>query len=164
MSSIGGRGASPGLGAYQSAKWAVGGFSEILAKEVGPLGIRVTVVEPGGMRTDWAGSSMRIGEVRSDYQETVGARSTRLRENADAMRGDPAKVAQAILRIASEKEPPVRLLLGSDAVFLAGANAAARAEEDAKWKALSLSTDFDGLGDFADTAIARMLTPKKSAW
>jgi len=164
VSSIGGRGASPGLGAYQSAKWAVGGFSEILAKEVGPLGIRVTVVEPGGMRTDWAGSSMRIDEIRSDYQATVGARSSRLRENADAMRGDPAKVAQAILRIASEKEPPVRLLLGSDAVFLAGANAVARAEEDAKWKALSLSTDVDGLGDFADTPIGRMLTPKKTAW
>ena len=164
VSSIGGRGASPGLGAYQSAKWAVGGFSEILAKEVGPLGIRVTVVEPGGMRTDWAGSSMRIDEIRSDYQATVGARSSHLRENADAMRGDPAKVAQAILRIASEKEPPVRLLLGSDAVFLAGANAVARAEEDAKWKALSLSTDVDGLGDFADTPIGRMLTPKKTAW
>jgi len=164
VSSIGGRGASPGLGAYQSAKWAVGGFSEILAKEVGPLGIRVTVVEPGGMRTDWAGSSMRIDEIRSDYQATVGARSSRLRENADAMRGDPAKVAQAILRTASEKEPPVRLLLGSDAVFLAGANAVARAEEDAKWKALSLSTDVDGLGDFADTPIGRMLTPKKTAW
>jgi len=164
VSSIGGRGASPGLGAYQSAKWAVGGFSEILAKEVGPLGIRVTVVEPGGMRTDWAGSSMRIDEIRSDYQATVGARSSHLRENADAMRGDPAKVAQAILRIASENEPPVRLLLGSDAVFLAGANAVARAEEDAKWKALSLSTDVDGLGDFADTPIGRMLTPKKTAW
>ena len=163
VSSIGGRGASPGLSAYQSAKWAVGGFSEILAKEVGPLGIRVTVVEPGGMRTDWAGSSMRIDEIRSDYQATVGARSSRLRDNADAMRGDPAKVARAILRIASEKEPPVRLLLGSDAVFLAGANAAARAEEDAKWKALSLSTDVDGLGDFADTPIGRMLTPKKTA-
>ena len=163
VSSIGGRGASPGLSAYQSAKWAVGGFSEILAKEVGPLGIRVTVVEPGGMRTDWAGSSMRIDEIRSDYQATVGARSSRLRDNADAMRGDPAKVARAIHRIASEKEPPVRLLLGSDAVFLAGANAAARAEEDAKWKALSMSTDFDGLGDFAETPIARMLTPKKSA-
>lgn len=59
------------------------------------------------------------------------------------MRGDPAKVAQAILKVASEKEPPLRLLLGSDAVFLAGLAAAARAEEDAKWKTLSVSTDFD---------------------
>ena len=72
---------------------------------------------------------MRIEELRSEYQPTVGARSKHFRENADAMRGDPVKVAQAILRVVSEKEPPVRLLLGSDAVFLAGVNAAARAEE-----------------------------------
>src|SRR5713101_7605037 len=152
VSSIGGRGASPGLGAYQSAKWAVGGFSEVLSKEVGPLGIRVTVVEPGGMRTDWAGSSMRIEEIRSEYQPTVGARSKHFR----------AKVDQAILRVTSEEEPPVRLLLGSDAVFLAGVNAAARAEEDARWKALSLSTDFDGLGDFSETPVARSLIPKRT--
>jgi NAD(P)-dependent dehydrogenase (short-subunit alcohol dehydrogenase family) len=158
ISSIGGRQASPGLSAYQSAKWAVGGFSEVLAKEVAPLGIRVTVVEPGGMRTDWAGSSMRVDGIQPDYQQTVGARSDLLRANRDATRGDPAKVAQAILRIASEKDPPLRLLIGSDAVFLAGRSAAARAEEDAKWKALSVSTDYDGLTDFADTPIAKMIT------
>ena len=162
ISSIGGRIGSPGLGAYQSAKWAVGGFSEVLSKEVAPLGIRVTVAEPGGMRTDWAGSSMRIDEVRNDYQATVGARSKYFRENADIMRGDPAKVAQAILRVASEKEPPLRLLLGSDAVFLAGVNAAARAEEDAKWRSLGVSTDFDGLTDFSETPVARMLIPNRT--
>jgi len=64
ISSVGGRGAKPGLSAYRSAKWAVGGFSEVLAKEVGPLGIKVTVVEPGGIRTDFSGSSMRVGAVR----------------------------------------------------------------------------------------------------
>ena len=68
VSSIGGRSGSPGLAAYQSAKWAVGGFSEVLATEVRPLGIRVTIVEPGGMRTDWAGSSMRVLESRPEYQ------------------------------------------------------------------------------------------------
>jgi NAD(P)-dependent dehydrogenase (short-subunit alcohol dehydrogenase family) len=157
ISSAGGRLASPGLGAYQSAKWAVGGFSEILAKEVGPLGIRVTVVEPGGMRTDWAGSSMRIDPIRSGYQQTVGARAGHFRDNPDIMRGDPAKVAQAVLRIASEKQPPVRLLLGSDATFLTGLSVAARVEEDAKWKALSVSTDFDGLEDFAETPVGKLL-------
>jgi NAD(P)-dependent dehydrogenase (short-subunit alcohol dehydrogenase family) len=60
ISSIGGRVGSPGLAAYQSAKWAVEGFSEVLSKEVAPLGIKVTIVEPGGFRTDWAGSSMTI--------------------------------------------------------------------------------------------------------
>ncbi|HEY2754879.1 MAG TPA: SDR family NAD(P)-dependent oxidoreductase [Pseudolabrys sp.] len=156
ISSIGGRGATPGLAAYQTAKWAVGGFSQVLAKEVAPLGIKVTVVEPGGMRTDWAGSSMRIDAIRSEYQPTVGV-LTRMRANGDVMRGDPKKVAQAIIKIASETQAPLRLLIGSDAVFLASQFAAARAQEDAKWKALSLSTDFDGLGDFADTPIAKQL-------
>ena len=159
ISSIGGRLAGVGLSAYQSAKWAVSGFSEALSKEAGPLGIRVTVVEPGGMRTEWSGSSMRIDEIREDYKATVGSRVQALRDNADVLRGDPAKVARAVLRIASEKEPPLRLLIGSDAVFLAGVAASARTAEDAKWKPLSLSTDFDGLGDFADTPIARMLVP-----
>ena len=73
VSSIGGRLATPGLSAYQAAKWAVGGFSEVLAREVGPLGIKVTVLEPGGMQTDWAGSSMRVPPISEPYQPTVGA-------------------------------------------------------------------------------------------
>ncbi len=161
ISSIGGRGATPGLSAYQSAKWAVGGFSEVLAKEVGPLGIKVTVLEPGGMRTDWAGSSMRVGAVQPDYQKAVGAMIQAHSANADIMRGDPAKVAQAILRLASEKRPPLRLLLGSDALFLASLFSAQRANEDAKWKDLSVSTDFDGLVDFSETPIAKMLSEKR---
>jgi NAD(P)-dependent dehydrogenase (short-subunit alcohol dehydrogenase family) len=160
ISSLGGRLATPGLSAYQSAKWAVGGFSEVLAKEVGPLGIKVTVVEPGGMRTDWAGSSMRVGAVEPDYQKTVGAMIETRTANADIMRGDPARVAQAILRIASEKRPPLRLLLGSDAVFLASVFSAKRAKEDAEWKELSRATDFDGLADFSETPIAKMLADK----
>jgi NAD(P)-dependent dehydrogenase (short-subunit alcohol dehydrogenase family) len=157
VSSIGGRGASPGLGAYQSAKWAVGGFSEVLAKEVRPLGIRVTVVEPGGMRTDWAGPSMRVDDVRPEYQETVGAFTRNVRGHAQAMRGDPAKVARAILTVAAAPEPPVRLLIGTDAVFLAGLFAQQRADEDARWKALGSSTDADGLGDFADSPLAKSM-------
>ena len=73
VSSIGGRLATPGLSAYQAAKWAVGGFSEVLAKEVGPFGIKVTALEPGGMQTDWAGSSMRVPPISEPYQPTVGA-------------------------------------------------------------------------------------------
>jgi NAD(P)-dependent dehydrogenase (short-subunit alcohol dehydrogenase family) len=72
VSSIGGRLATAGLSAYQAAKWAVGGFSEVLAREVGPLGIKVTVLEPGGMQTDWAGSSMRVPPISEPYQPTVG--------------------------------------------------------------------------------------------
>ena len=162
ISSIGGRRASVGISAYQSAKFAVEGFSEALSNEVGPLGIRVTIVEPGGFRTDWAGSSMRIDQIREEYQATVGSFAQAFRKNADAARGDPAKAAQAVLRIASEKQPPLRLLLGTDAVFLAGVVASTRMAEDAKWKALSVSTDFDGLVDFAETAIAKRLVGKRS--
>ena len=117
VSSIGGRSGSPGLAAYQSAKWAVGGFSEVLATEVRPLGIRVTIVEPGGMRTDWAGTSMRVLESRPEYQGVL-APFSHMRGDA-IMRGDPAKIAKAILRISEEKNPPLHLLLGSDAFFLA---------------------------------------------
>lgn len=162
ISSIGGRGASPGLGAYQSAKWAVGGFSEVLAKEVAPLGIRVTVVEPGGMRTDWAGSSMRTDDIQSDYQATVGMMVELRRSGTSVMRGDPARCARAIVQVAEEKQPPLRLLLGTDAVFLAGVYAAARAEEDAKWKALGESTDSEGSIPFSETPAARYALSKRS--
>ena len=143
ISSIGGRRASPGLGAYQAAKWAVGGFSEVLAREVAPLGIRVTCVEPGGMRTDMFGLSMLSEPIAPDYRDTVEANVRATFGNPERARSNPAKVARAILELASEPKPPVRLLVGSDAVAGAAAAAAARAEEDARWRALSTSTDFD---------------------
>ncbi|MFZ0870895.1 MAG: oxidoreductase [Rhodanobacter sp.] len=143
FSSIGGRTGAPGLAAYQSAKWAVEGFSEVLAKEVRPLGIHVTLVEPGGFRTDWAGSSMTIKEPGADYAATVGALLDYRRSHNGQQPGDPAKAAQVLLTIASEAEPPLRLLLGTDAVFMAGQQLERMAAEDSKWRTLSLSTDFD---------------------
>jgi NAD(P)-dependent dehydrogenase (short-subunit alcohol dehydrogenase family) len=163
VSSIGGRGATQGIAAYQSAKWAVGGFSEVLAKEVGPLGIRVTVLEPGGMRTDWAGSSMRIDDIQPDYQATVGAFAAAMRGKPDAAQGDPAKVARVVVAVADEPTPPLRLLLGSDAVFMADVTAKARADEDAAWKRVSLSADADGVPNFAETPIAQYLLAQQPA-
>jgi NAD(P)-dependent dehydrogenase (short-subunit alcohol dehydrogenase family) len=156
ISSIGGRLGSAGLAAYQSSKWAVEGFSEVLLAEVGPLGIRVTLVEPGGFRTDWAGSSMRVDPFHDAYKPTVGALAA-YRSHAEPPRGDPAKGAQAILQIASLEEPPLRLLLGTDAVFLAKAMATRRDAEDERWRHLSMSTDHDGMTDFAETPVAKML-------
>ena len=161
VSSIGGRIGTPGLGSYQSAKWAVEGFSEVLAKEVTPLGIRVTLIEPGGFRTDWGGSSMRLGEPSDPYKSTVGAMNSGVRGSAEASRGDPARAALAIVKIASVEDPPMRLLLGTDAVFLAGAVGAMRAEEDAKWKSLSSTTDFPGMPDFATSPYAKMFTGRR---
>jgi NAD(P)-dependent dehydrogenase (short-subunit alcohol dehydrogenase family) len=144
ISSVGGRMASPGLSAYQSAKWAVGGFSEVLAAETAPLGIKVTVLEPGGMRTDWAGSSMTIPPISEPYDQTVGANARRMEGFAEVSASDPAKVAQVVLTVADLDEPPVRLLIGSDAYTYGRAAWQARVDEDAKWERLSTSTDHDG--------------------
>ncbi len=149
ISSVGGRVTSPGLGAYQTAKWAVEGFSGVLAKEVAPLGIKVTVVEPGGFRTDWAGSSMTVHAINPAYEPSVGE-FMRYREGAVAL-GDPAKAAQAILQVAAATEPPLQLLLGSDAYAIARATDEARIASDEAWKELTLSTDHDG-GDPATTS------------
>jgi NAD(P)-dependent dehydrogenase (short-subunit alcohol dehydrogenase family) len=144
VSSIGGRLATAGLSAYQAAKWAVGGFSEVLAQEVGPLGIKVTVLEPGGMQTDWAGSSMRVPPISEPYQPTVGAMARMHHEHGSAgALGDPAKVAQVVLTVAGMAEPPLRLILGSEAYAYAMAAARARAESDAAWHDLTISTDRD---------------------
>jgi NAD(P)-dependent dehydrogenase (short-subunit alcohol dehydrogenase family) len=144
VSSIGGRLATPGLSAYQAAKWAVGGFSEVLAREVEPLGIRVTVLEPGGMQTDWAGSSMQVPPVSEPYRATVGVMA-RLHHEGDSppALGDPAKVAQVVLEIAGLDKPPLRLILGSEAYAYATAAARARAQADEAWHDLSVSTGRD---------------------
>ena len=148
VSSIGGRLATPGLAAYQTAKWAVGGFSEVLARETAPLGIKVTVLEPGGMQTDWAGASMRVTPVSEPYQPTVGAMA-RVHEDigSGSALGDPAKVAQVVLQVAAMDEPPLRLILGSEAYAYATAAAQARAASDAAWHDLSVSTDRDNASE-----------------
>jgi NAD(P)-dependent dehydrogenase (short-subunit alcohol dehydrogenase family) len=143
FSSIGGRvGGTPGLGAYQTAKWGVEGFSEVLANEVKPFGIKVTIVEPGGFRTDWAGSSMHILPVREDYDQTVGAMNRYRQSTAPSWPGDPARAARIIVDIARLDDPPLRLLLGAGAVESAEKASRARAEEAEKWADVSRSADF----------------------
>ena len=143
VSSLGGRIGTVGLAAYQSAKWAVGGFSTVLAQEVAPFGIKVTVLEPGAMRTDWAGSSMTIPPVSAPYEQTVGAFAALLRAprpaHAPEDSADPAKVARTVVELAGRDDVPVRLLLGRDAVQYARAAEKALAESDAKWLQVSES-------------------------
>ncbi|KJZ73982.1 hypothetical protein HIM_06650 [Hirsutella minnesotensis 3608] len=133
VSSVGGRVGSPGLGAYQSAKWAVGGFSTVLAHEVAPLGIKVTVLEPGGIKTDWAGSSMGHGPVSEPYEQTVGATS-RMREQVSANWSSPDDIARAIVHVANVDDPPLRLLLGPDTIQHARMAADQLAASDLKWE------------------------------
>jgi len=121
----------------------VEGFSEVLAKEVGPLGIKVTIIEPGGFRTDFAGSSTNINAGRPEYDSTVGAAARFQRSFNGVQPGNPKKAAAVILQIASLPEPPLRLLLGSDAVKAAEQNELATIEASNKWRDLSISTDFE---------------------
>jgi NAD(P)-dependent dehydrogenase (short-subunit alcohol dehydrogenase family) len=142
VSSIGGRTGSAGLGPYQTAKWAVEGFSEVLLREVAPLGIKVTLIEPGSFRTDWGGSSMSVTEPGEDYRNTLEGHLEYHRQ-AGKEPGDPAKAAQAIITIVNEANPPLRLLLGKDAVQIARSVDQAKLAETDRWEKLSFSTNFD---------------------
>jgi NAD(P)-dependent dehydrogenase (short-subunit alcohol dehydrogenase family) len=143
ISTAGGRNAYPGQSAYHASKFAVEGFSESLAKEIAPLGLKVTIVEPGGFRTDWAGSSMHLYPAHEDYAESVGAMMALVHDSGHNPIGDPAKAARVILEVARLDEPPLRLPLGSDASALIRAGDAARIAEIDRWRDLSLSTDAD---------------------
>ena len=143
LSSVGGRVGAMGRAPYSAAKWGIEGFSEVLAKEMGPLGVKVTIIEPGGFRTDFAGSSTTIAEGRPEYDSTVGAAARFQRQYDGTQPGDPAKGAAVIVQVASLEEPPFRLLLGSDAVRIVEQADLARLEADRKWRHLSVSTDFD---------------------
>jgi NAD(P)-dependent dehydrogenase (short-subunit alcohol dehydrogenase family) len=142
VSSIGGRIGPIGRAPYAAAKFGVEGFSESLSKEVGPLGIKVTILEPGGFRTDFAGSSTELREGRPEYAATVGATARFQRDYDGRQPGDPAKAAAVLLQVVSLTEPPLRLLLGSDSYAAAEKSALEKLTADQQWKSLSVSTDY----------------------
>jgi NAD(P)-dependent dehydrogenase (short-subunit alcohol dehydrogenase family) len=146
VTSIAGRIGPIGRAPYAAAKWGVEGFSETLAKEVGPLGVKITIVEPGGFRTDFAGASTELREGRPEYDATVGKTARFQRDFNGKQPGDPARAAAALLRLASAEEPPLRIVLGSDAYNSAEKNDLAKIELAKKWKDLSYSTDFPTTG------------------
>ncbi|WP_394617588.1 oxidoreductase [Lentzea sp. JNUCC 0626] len=143
FSSVGGRaGGTPGMGAYQTAKFAVEGFSEVLANEVAPFGVRVVIVEPGAFRTDWQGSSMVRHAVGADYEETVGA-INRFRDETDGVQpGDPARGARVVVDVVGSEAPPRRLVLGAAAVETVLAAEGRRSAETREWAEVSASADF----------------------
>jgi NAD(P)-dependent dehydrogenase (short-subunit alcohol dehydrogenase family) len=143
FSSIGGRvGGSPGLGAYQASKFAVEGLSEVLNAEVKPFGVKVTIVEPGAFRTEWGGGLMGAVPVDPDYEQSVGEMN-RFRESTFASwPGDPARAAKIILDVSRLEQPPLRLLLGANAVLAATTSSAARQAEAEQWAEVSRSADF----------------------
>jgi NAD(P)-dependent dehydrogenase (short-subunit alcohol dehydrogenase family) len=144
VSSIGAQLAAVGSGYYAAAKAAIEGLSGALRGELAPLGISVTVVEPGAFRTDFAGRSLaQSATVIDDYAATAGQR----RKEHDTMHGnqpgDPAKAGAAIMAAVESAEPPAFLLLGTDALALYRYVADGRAKEIANWERLTTSTDFD---------------------
>jgi NAD(P)-dependent dehydrogenase (short-subunit alcohol dehydrogenase family) len=142
ISSIGGRAGATGRGPYSAAKFGVEGFSEVLAVEMAPFGVRVTIVEPGGFRTDFAGNSTRISGGDPAYAETVGKTAAMQRDYNGKQPGDPERAARAIIAVASADNPPLRLVLGRDAFARAEHTDEARLAELHAWREMSASTDF----------------------
>lgn len=142
LSSVGGRIGAPGRAPYSAAKWGVEGFSESLALEMALVGVHVTIIEPGGFRTDFAGASTTLREGRAEYDAVVGATARRQRDYNGQQPGDPARAAQVILQLAAMDAPPLRIALGSDAAKLIEAADTKRLEELRRWHGLSISTDF----------------------
>lgn len=142
FSSVGGRVGAPGRAAYSAAKWGVEGFSEALAREMALIGVRVTIVEPGGFRTDFAGTSTILDPGRAEYDAVVGNAARMQQAYNGNQPGDPAKGALAILQAVASDAAPLRLALGKDAVVAIEQADQSRLAELERWKHLSTSTDF----------------------
>ncbi len=155
ISSIGGRVGNAGLSLYQAAKFGLAGFAESLSKEVAHLGIKVTSVEPGGFRTDWAGASMSFAPHVEGYETTVDASRKFLSSGKFVPLGDPAKAANVIVDLANHPQPPVHLVLGSEAAAILQKADAIRKAEMEQWLPVSLSTDHDEAAKFYETAAGK---------
>ncbi len=133
----------PSLGIYSGSKFALEGICETLALEVAPLGISVTMIEPGGLKTDFATRSrFESAQQIAEYDATVGASRRILAGHAGHEPGDPARAAQAILTVAAAEAPPLRLLLGTDALGYAQHKLSAQQAEIVAWAGLSTTSDF----------------------
>jgi NAD(P)-dependent dehydrogenase (short-subunit alcohol dehydrogenase family) len=146
ISSVAGMIGIPGMALYSASKFALEGLTEALAGEVAPLGIRVTIVEPGGFRTDFAGRSISQPErTVADYAPTpAGKVRAQLAAYGGHEPGDPAKAAAAILNLVDAPSVPLRLALGSDALKMLGARLARVTKDYDTWQAVTRSTDFAG--------------------
>jgi len=143
VTSVSGVAAWAGTGIYCGSKHALEGVTQTLAQEVAEFGVKVTNVEPGGMRTEYAGRSLIVSERKiADYDGAARNAERILGDHAGHEPGDPAKVAAAILAIAGADEPPLQLLLGADAMLYATRQLAAFQTEIGRWAKLTLSTGF----------------------
>ena len=137
VSSIGGITAFQNVGIYHASKWALEGLSQALAQEVAPFDIHVTLVEPGGFSTDWAGSSSKRSAPLPDYKE-VHEEAERVRAHRVSKPGDPKASAAAILQIVDAPEPPLRVFFGEAPLQLAKADYESRLKTWEEWQPVSV--------------------------
>jgi NAD(P)-dependent dehydrogenase (short-subunit alcohol dehydrogenase family) len=143
ISSVGGFIGNPGSGYYNGTKFAVEGLSEALAKEVEPLGIRVTVIEPGPFRTDWAGRSLKQAHHPIEaYAATAGARRAEITGRSGKQAGDPERAADAIIKVVEGPNPPLNLVLGKDGLERVRAKFGKLLSTIDEWEPVTLSADF----------------------
>lgn len=143
ISSMTGLVANPPNAYYSSTKFALEALTEALSKEVRPLGIKVTAIEPGAFRTDWAARSMQeASKPIADYDENVGTRKTMIKEFANHLPGDPRKVAEAVLMVTTLDEPPLRLLLGRDVLKAVRDKLTEMSASIEEWKSVTKDVDF----------------------
>jgi NAD(P)-dependent dehydrogenase (short-subunit alcohol dehydrogenase family) len=138
VSSIGGISAFPLVGSYHASKWALEGFSQALSQEVASFGIKVTLIEPGGFSTDWAGPSAKVADPLPDYAD-LHAAVAKAREGQAGGRGDPTATGTAVLAIVDADEPPLRIFLGTSPLGVAKADYASRIETWEKWNDVSVA-------------------------
>lgn len=143
ISSIGGLVSFAATGYYHATKFAVEGLSGSLAVELAPLNIKVTVVEPGPFRTDWAGRSLASSKVEiEDYAETAGVRRKQTAERSGKQQGDPVRAAQAIIDVVAAEDPPRHLLLGKPALDLARKDLELKKKDYDAWEKVTVGADF----------------------
>jgi NAD(P)-dependent dehydrogenase (short-subunit alcohol dehydrogenase family) len=144
FSSVGGVIGIPGFGAYNASKFAIEGLSEALAAEVAPLGIHVTIVEPGPFRTDFLAkdSLLRAAKIIDDYADTSGKTRTYAEERHGAQAGDPELAVKVIIKAASSKKPPLHLPLGKESIERIRKKLKLIEDEITEWQVLSSATDF----------------------
>lgn len=142
MSSVAGVLGAPGLAWYDSTKFALEGFSEALAAEVAPINAKVTIIEPGNFRTNWAGRSMDRADPIRDYAPSIDFFRDMFEQLDGNQEGDPAKAALAIIRITEESKPPLRLVLGGDALAYIRGKLESQLAEHKEWESLTMNADF----------------------
>jgi NAD(P)-dependent dehydrogenase (short-subunit alcohol dehydrogenase family) len=143
ISSVGGMVGNPSSGYYNATKFAVEGLSEALAKEVAPLGIRVTCIEPGPFRTEWSGPSLKVTRnAMPAYAATAGARRARIAGNYGKQAGDPVRAADAIIKVVESAKPPLNLILGKDGLERVREKLTQLTSSMQEWEPVTLGADY----------------------